>query len=134
MANWDSEFSIDEYMKGISLIISTPIKCQELLDVMGIDCTEISSYELFCLMSNQETFKKTLGMILRIDGKVIEDFEIYKRVGDGALMIRDCDNDISITEEVYNEIFDSVVEAYELEDSRNPIWKWIIPDDECDED
>ena len=89
-----SDFSEQDYFAFISLITATPFDMIAQLDSLGIDFTEITPFQMFCLFVNQfkgEEVKMLFGDI---------DFSKYEIKGEGNNMYLQSGDSI-ISEPVY---------------------------------
>ena len=104
---WGENYQLNdfgkEYTRGLVHMIATPDMFSDIFEQIGIDYKAISEFELFSLLAYEfpEEMKRIFELTVRINGKIMSNFELCKRTTDNKLVVRDEENDITITEETY---------------------------------
>ena len=91
----------EEYYEAVTAVTATPSDMMVQLDDMGIDFTQISEFELFCMLFSSLHGKNTHLLFGELD---LSDFKLAANSQNETVVLRDETEDINIDKSVHHKI------------------------------
>lgn len=102
----------EEYYETVSVLISTPYSMMVQLDDVGIDFTQISDWDLFCMLFPEIQKKDTSKIFIDLN---LNDFDFAMKNDSGEIILYNEKNGAVIDRSVYRNISNYISKMLNLE-------------------
>lgn len=102
----------EEYYETVSVLISTPYSMMVQLDDVGIDFTQISDWDLFCMLFPEIQKKDTSKIFIDLN---LNDFDFAMKNDSGEIILYNEKNGAVIDRSVYRKISNYISKMLNLE-------------------